>query len=86
MVLVIAEPIGADMVVETIGEVYIYTVFALFRTTVQLKVPTLLEVILDQLLGFHNNLQTEVTYVMCYFWAEALSTSVQFTFMFPLLL
>lgn len=54
MVLVLLEPIGTEMIVVVTGGVYINTFFPLFRTMVHLKVSTLLEVILDQLLGLHK--------------------------------
>lgn len=48
MVLVLVDPLGTDMVVVVPGEVNKCIIFPLFRTMVQLKVPTLHDVFLDQ--------------------------------------
>lgn len=55
-IFILFVPIDGKMVVVVIMEVYKYSLFPLFRTMVHLKVRTLLEVILDQLLGLHSKL------------------------------
>lgn len=55
-IFILFVPVDGKMDVVVIMEVYKYSIFSLFRTMVHLKVCTLLEVILDQLLGLHSKL------------------------------
>lgn len=54
--LVLTVSTVANMAVVIIGELYEHLIFPLSTTVVCLKVPSLLTVIFDQMLGLHNKL------------------------------